>query len=371
MTSLAQRRVAGGTALIILMYLLQGALLTAPSQADTHSPDDPGYWLERYPDAVSCHKWLGDADHGTLVDGGKAVELAVHADHWLGDHWEVLVVNGGAEDGGDGHGNAVYEHPDPGVAYYPPVDTEGVQPLVSHWIVCKGFDYDVEGGPTFDIGACDERGLTSVTFTVEAETEVTIGGVPASDSEPAFQPGDHELHLSPGTYTWILFSPLDSGIERETGSFTVDECDTTSTTEGSTSTTLATTSTTQATTPTTLGSTTTTQDTTPTTLASATTQVTTPPTTVPETVPSTSTPFDSVPEDEEEEGAEILGTTITTAPPAERAPDEVSADTLPFTGSESRDVASLALLALMAGSLLLLAARTPRDDENSGGVGGW
>ena len=337
MTTIAPRRVAGATALLILFYLLQGTLLASPSQATTHSPDDTGYWLALYPDAVSCHEHLGDADHGVLVDGGKAVELAEHRDDWLGDHWEVLIVNGGADIGGDGNGNAVYEHPAAGVAYYPPLIDGDQEPLVSHWIVCKGYDYDIEGGPSFVIGACDEKGLTAVKFTVEATTEVTISGVPASASDPAYQPGVHELHLAPGTYTWILWSPIDTGIERESGTFTVDDCDTTPTT--------------QDTTPTT-------QDTTPTTLATAATTIVTQP------VPTTSIPFDSLPEEEDEE-AEVLGATITTAP------EEVSADTLPFTGSESGGTIALGLLALLAGGLLLVAVRGPNSEEDAADLGPW
>ncbi|MEX1005688.1 MAG: hypothetical protein WD156_09990 [Acidimicrobiia bacterium] len=343
MTSIVRRRVAGATALMTLLYLLQ-LLLASPSQADTHSPNDVGYWMERYPDAISCYKYTGSSAHGTLVDDGKAVELAVHQDDWIGDHWEVLVVNGGADDGGDdGNGNAVEKHPDAGVAYYPPVNDGDQGPSVSHWIVCKGYDYDIDGTPVFDIAACDEQGLTSVRFTVAETTEVVIVGVTASDSDPAFQPGDHELDLAPGTYTWILFSPLDSGMERGKGTFTVDECDkTTTTTEGTTTTTEGTTTTTLNVAPTTI---------------------------VTQTAPSTTTtlPFDSLPEQEDQ--SEVLGTTITTG--AETAPEEVSADTLPFTGSESGDAVRLAVLALFAGGLLLAAVREPKNPRDASDLGEW
>ena len=354
MTFIAQRRVAGATALMILLYLLQVVFFATPSQADSHSPNDPGYWLAEYPNSIACYKYTGDSAHGTLVDDGDAVELAVHQDDWIGDHWEVLIVKGGADGGGDdGNGNAVYEHPDAGVAYYPPLNDGDQDPAVSHWIVCKGYDYDVDGTPSFDIAACDEQGLTSVKFTVQPTTEVAIVGVSASESDPAFQPGDHELDLAPGTYTWILFSPLDSGIERERGTFTVDECDTTTTTtDGSTTTT-------------TDGSSTTTTDGSSTT----TTAGVAPTTIVTETAPTTTTlPFDSLPEQLDE--SEVLGTTITTAPPT--APEEVSADTLPFTGSESGDVVRFALLAVIAGALMLAAVRGPRNkEESSADLGGW
>ncbi|MEX1004290.1 MAG: hypothetical protein WD156_02830, partial [Acidimicrobiia bacterium] len=101
--------------------------------------------------------------------------------------------------------------------------------------------------------------------------------------------------------------------------------------------------------------TTTVDDTTTTTVDDTTT------TTVDDTTTTTaSTTFDSLPE------AEVLGTTITTAPA------EVSADTLPFTGFESEDTLKLGALALLAGLLMLFAVRGPKEEEAApADLGGW
>jgi hypothetical protein len=63
--------------------------------------------------------------------------------------------------------------------------------------------------------------------------------------------------------------------------------------------------------------------------------------------------------------AEVLGTTIT-------APPEVTAETLPFTGFESGDTVKLGLLALLAGALMLFAARGTKEEEAAAtDIGGW
>ncbi|MEX2654634.1 MAG: hypothetical protein WD532_06330 [Acidimicrobiia bacterium] len=70
--------------------------------------------------------------------------------------------------------------------------------------------------------------------------------------------------------------------------------------------------------------------------------------------------------DSDEDGVGVLGTTITTTVA------EVSADTLPFTGSESRDMVRLAMLALGAGALMLSAVRGSKKEEvTSTDIGGW
>lgn len=65
-----------------------------------------------------------------------------------------------------------------------------------------------------------------------------------------------------------------------------------------------------------------------------------------------------------EPDGEVLGVTITTVP-------EVSADTLPFTGSESGDMVKLAMLALLAGALMLFAVRGPKENEGTSADLGW
>jgi hypothetical protein len=67
--------------------------------------------------------------------------------------------------------------------------------------------------------------------------------------------------------------------------------------------------------------------------------------------------------------SEVLGTTITTATTV----PEVSAETLPFTGFESGDTVKLGLLALLAGALMLFAARGGTKEEEAAvtDIGGW
>ncbi|MFP5333100.1 MAG: hypothetical protein ACLGHX_12180 [Acidimicrobiia bacterium] len=66
--------------------------------------------------------------------------------------------------------------------------------------------------------------------------------------------------------------------------------------------------------------------------------------------------------------ATVLGTTIV----AETTVPEVAAETLPFTGSASGDVARLGLLAVLAGVLMLFAVRGPKEEEGAAAeIGGW
>src|SRR5690606_35161803 len=140
MTSIAQRRVAGVTALMILLYLVQVVLFAAPSQANEHNTNHPAYWETIYPDDY-CWSGGDDPDHGSLADGGKAVVLPEYEDDWITenhDHWEAVIVNGGAEDVGHGNGDEVHHHAIASEVYYPPLNGGGQQPQASHWIVCQG-----------------------------------------------------------------------------------------------------------------------------------------------------------------------------------------------------------------------------------------
>lgn len=108
-------------------------------------------------------------------------------------------------------------------------------------------------------------------------------------------------------------------------------------------------------------STTTTSSTT-TTTSTTTSSTTTPSTTTTSTtlVPTTTTqaPTTTI-------GIVVLGTTITTSIP------EVVAETLPFTGFEPDDAVSLAVLALLAGALLLIAVFEPRTGRHRSALTGW
>lgn len=133
-----RKRLLGLLALVAVIV----ALLPLGAVADSSdNPNHPDYWEALYPDAVACYKYDPPEKqnaHGSLTDGGKSVTLNEFQQAWPGDRWEVLIVNGGAEDVGHGKGNEVYELPEAGKAYFPPLNNGGEQPNVSHWIVCKG-----------------------------------------------------------------------------------------------------------------------------------------------------------------------------------------------------------------------------------------
>ena len=96
----------------------------------------------------------------------------------------------------------------------------------------------------------------------------------------------------------------------------------------------------------------------PTTVTTVPTTVTTVPTTV-TTVPTTGATTPEVTATTAAADGEVLGTTVT-------APPDVTADTLPFTGSDSAGLAAIGVLALVAGVATLGAARRELGEE-----GGW
>jgi len=140
-TSLRRRILAGATTLVIGLGLAVGGLAPATASGgngsnDSDKSNSTSYWLKQYPNADSCYKHEGrdmSNAHGTRTNGKKAITLNEFGSSWPGDRWEVLIVKAGSTGGTDGKGNAVYELPDAGVAYFAPNNKE-----VSHWIVCKG-----------------------------------------------------------------------------------------------------------------------------------------------------------------------------------------------------------------------------------------
>ncbi|MFP3915301.1 MAG: hypothetical protein ACLFWM_10530, partial [Actinomycetota bacterium] len=171
MKAVAKRRTAGG---VVVALLLAVAMLPTVALGDNHNPNHPGYWEDRYPNAVACYKYDPPTTpnaHGFLVDDGLAVELNPYNPAWPGDRWEVLVVKGGSNDIGWGAGNAVYELPEAGVAYYaPPMGNS--QPAVSHWIVCKGETPDDTTTTTEPTTSTTEP-TTSTTEPTTSTTEPT------------------------------------------------------------------------------------------------------------------------------------------------------------------------------------------------------
>ncbi|WP_084075229.1 hypothetical protein [Demequina sp. NBRC 110052] len=126
------------------------AYATPPGESPTtENPNHPDYWEVEYPGAT-CYK--DDSTYGDVKtdgDGKTYVELK-------GDYDYVSLIVKGGSSGGDGNGNAIFDDPVVGEAYYPPLNNGDQQAGVSHWIVCIG-DGDeepeyvcgwVEGEPT-------------------------------------------------------------------------------------------------------------------------------------------------------------------------------------------------------------------------------
>ena len=324
MSAIAQRRVAGATAVMILLYLMQVALFAPPAQAAVSfvlNDDGPGSTCpsnEQSPGSNVVEEW------GTAADAGGTVEVTVNAGYVV----DICVKQG------SGHQiwRVTYHSGSQIVAFDPALSSTQAAEGLSHW------GWALVSGPQvpeFVIGACDDEGARAVSFVVPdshllALTWVDDEGVQHRVGGPghAFYAGEHEIDLDPETYQWFLYYLYEvtpEGVEKivEVGKdyFTVQPCETTTTTTAPTTTTTAPTTTTTAPTTTTTAPTTTTED------------------------------------------LEILGTTITTVP-------EVTADTLPFTGFESGDLVRLGLLALVGGvALLLVVARRPDDEPMQ--RGGW
>ena len=360
MTSIAQRRVAGATALMILLYLMQVVLLPVNARAASVEPQfiagtanqtctqllGPGNWTEvkfdPNGDGTIGPVTVSDSQDDKTFDWSSTVEI------------DAVFVKAGAE------GSNLYVYSPPSLG-----DTDLVSPGetgngISHIAFC----YDPT--PTFQIDPCDtDTGTHDVTFTVRSNHDLTITTVVDGSQVKVgdYGAGTHTVALGEGTYNWFLYSPPNSGSEVMKGSFAVGQCDIVTTTTAPTTTTTAPPTTTTTAPPTT---TTTAPPTTTTTAPPTTTQppvtTTQPPVTTTQPPVTTTIPFDSVPEE-----AEVLGTTITVAPA------EVSADTLPFTGFESEDTLKLGALSLLAGLLMLFAVRGPKEQEEAStpDMGGW
>ena len=347
MSAIAQRRVAGATALMILLYLLQVALYTPTASADhaaAYTSGNPtsecGWQGDGSIPSSLFRKYQYDGDF-TSPEGSADVTVALSGGGFTYQNNEFtleiyrIILKVGQGVGDDvvlGDHNVLQ------------AGELSIPDGLSHVTFC------LVGSTPFDVGPCDtETGTRDVSFTVPDNHDLTItdsGEVKVGD----YETGPHTVALEPGTYNWYLYSPPGSGTQVDRGAFVVGACE-----KETTTTTEATTTTTEATT------TTTTQPTTTTTEATTTTTTTQPTTTTTEATTTTTEATTTTTEPEEE----VLGTTITTVP-------EVSADTLPFTGSESGDLFKLAMLALAAGALMLFAVRGPKEeDEVATDIGGW
>ena len=328
MSAIAQRRVAGATALMILLYLLQVALF-APTAAANHiesTGSQPSNCAKvEGSDLGTENLTIEVDDHVTVkfhtwteVNGDLASVLVDVTGLLPGEelHWQTKAGSESSQGGGAEEINEGF------------ITENGTNLLItrhedhtkeiSHITLCV-FDAPPGEATVSVSGSCAVvNGVAQFTYTVTASEGVTVD----------FDGGDQDVSNG-GTYvsssssaTWTATAPGGDLFPNEqsttSGTASVTDCTPTGTTQGTTTTT------TQPTTTTTEATTTTTE-----------------------------------PEDE------VLGTTITTVP-------EVSADTLPFTGSESGDLFKLAMLALAAGALMLFAVRGPKEEEAATtDIGGW
>ena len=308
MSAIAQRRVAGATALMILLYLVQVALFS-PSAAATD---------------------------GTTTYIGPDVDYVTEAPGWSGIQAFSPLTRAGkmppTHDGGDGNHEA-----DLFIAYDCGTETLYVQVLT-----LPGVTLDQDGDHFLKLDSDAPFDSGSTTKKIADDGTGNFGYIMDGDDAVGWT---GSFSLVPGEYGIDVHTQVFSGgatqtASTATGSSTVPmsiSCDTTTTTETTTTTTQPTTTTTEGTTSTTEATTT---------------------TTVPEEE-VLGTTVTTVPDEE------VLGATITTVP-------EVSADTLPFTGSESGDLFKMAMLALSAGALMLFAVRGPKEeDEVATDIGGW
>jgi hypothetical protein len=196
--------------------LKTGFLSDKPADAGppVDNTNETTYWENLYP-GTTCYK--DDPTYGSLADSNKAVVL-------VNGTYVVLIVKSGAEDNGDGPGNAVYENPTPGTNYYGPLNGGGQQGTVSHWIVCLGEQEDVAVVPAAQgtDQTCDEEEselvggsiqltlITGVTYTITGPSpDVTVIVPDGTGLATGLAPGSYNVSfvLDPG-YTTDVDSPI-------------------------------------------------------------------------------------------------------------------------------------------------------------------
>lgn len=197
--------VAIGSALL----LIAGMFTLGAGAANATESNQVGYWQALYPNAVSCYKYDNDGGvHGIVTNGGDAVTLNPFQQSWPGDRWEVLIVNGGSVDTGNGPGNAVYPLPTAGTPYFAPQNAGDQQAGVSHWIVCKG-ETPVQNdatasAPTTTDPTCDAASTVVLGKAVDATWgKITYTGADSRDfSVTATATGNHKFADGTSTKTF-------------------------------------------------------------------------------------------------------------------------------------------------------------------------
>jgi hypothetical protein len=345
MTSLTQRRVAGVTAILVLLFTMQ-AVVSVPAVGveDTtcQKVEDADLGVEGLQVTVDGHvdvtfyDWVGTPNEYSAVTvdvtGLLANEDLVWSTKAGSAQGETLETNDGviSEDGTYTIGRAAdairgISHITLCVVETP--ETPTARLIVEKYVdVVSGdpettmFEMHVTGQPDFML-TDGETAMFDYDMTDLTEIVVTV------EEDPIAEPG--------WTTSIECGATVGATVTLEAGD--VVTCLVTNTFEAPTTTTTTTTTTTP-----------TTATTTPTTSTTDTTRptVTTSTVTTPEVTVTTAGPE-----------AEVLGTTIT-------APAEVTSDTLPFTGTNTGSLAVGGLLALLAGLVALRVS--PRVIEEEG-----
>lgn len=199
-----------GVALVAVSVLLGGF---ASSTSAAPNTNDPAYWETQTQHPSVCYFHEGDGgNHGTVVANGRAVQLYQFQDSWPGDHWELLVVNGGSND-------AVYVHPTAGTNYFAPLNGGGRYPRISHWIVCKGTTPPTTStsttttAPTTTVSQTTSTTSTTTSTTVAPTT--TTGSTTTVPQEtttvpPTSAPTTSTTSITPSTLDTVVTTTAPS-----------------------------------------------------------------------------------------------------------------------------------------------------------------
>lgn len=209
---------------------------------DSNNPNDAPYWQARTTHVSQCFKHTPQDSpnaHGSITNGNKAVTLNTFNQTWFGDHWELLVVNGG-------NGNTVIDHPSAGVAYFPPLNNGGQHPNISHWIVCKG--ETPTPTTTTVVVTTTQPPTTTAAPTTTTEAPTTTTEAPTTTTEAPTTTVEVTTTLPPDTTVPETTVPETTVPETTVPETTIPET-TTTTTEAPTTTAIVTTTTVEVTTP--------------------------------------------------------------------------------------------------------------------------
>jgi len=190
------RKLKAVAVLAVIAMLATVMLAVGASASDKINYNDPEYWETQTEHPSTCYKHEGSSVHG-VDNGDGSVTLNPYGDDWPGDHYELLIVKSGSVDNGFGPGNAKYDHPSAGVAYFGPLNAGGEQGAVSHWIVCKGetpSDTTTTSTPT-------TTSTTEQSTTTTTEQTTTTTSTPTTTTEPSTTTTVQETTTSSSTTT--------------------------------------------------------------------------------------------------------------------------------------------------------------------------